>query len=183
LALSGGGHRAALFAVGALICLVDLAENSAVSSIASVSGGSLTNGVLAAASEDYNAMSATDVRAAFGNLIRRCAHTGTVQGSAPARAVMLGWLVSFLLGVVGFCWGIVGWPGGWYVGLPMIVVFAALFVWLYESISWIAQRVFDRMFFAGRLLREIDTRVTHVFCATELQAKLHTYFSGRFVYN
>src|SRR5262245_27451707 len=47
VALSGGGHRAALFTLGALLYLVDAAKNREVTSIASVSGGSLTNGIVA----------------------------------------------------------------------------------------------------------------------------------------
>jgi len=46
VALSGGGHRAALFAVGALMGLADAGINRRVRVIASVSGGSITNGLL-----------------------------------------------------------------------------------------------------------------------------------------
>src|SRR4030095_2560754 len=44
VSLSGGGHRATLFVLGALMYLVDAKCNAQVTSIASVSGGSLTNG-------------------------------------------------------------------------------------------------------------------------------------------
>src|SRR5215217_6891391 len=44
--LSGGGHRATLFTLGALMYLVDAKANGSVTSIASVSGGSLTNGLV-----------------------------------------------------------------------------------------------------------------------------------------
>jgi hypothetical protein len=44
--MSGGGHRATLFVLGALIYLVDAKANEGVTSIASVSGGSLTNGLV-----------------------------------------------------------------------------------------------------------------------------------------
>ena len=47
VALSGGGHRASLFAVGALMGLVDAGTNKRVRVISSVSGGSITNGLLA----------------------------------------------------------------------------------------------------------------------------------------
>ena len=40
----GRGHRATLFGLGALLYLVDAKANAHVTSIASVSGGSLTNG-------------------------------------------------------------------------------------------------------------------------------------------
>lgn len=44
VSLSGGGHRATLFVLGALMYLADAKANAHVTSIASVSGGSLTNG-------------------------------------------------------------------------------------------------------------------------------------------
>ena len=40
VAMSGGGHRATLFVLGALMYLVDAGANKYVTSIASVSGGS-----------------------------------------------------------------------------------------------------------------------------------------------
>jgi hypothetical protein len=47
IALSGGGHRATLFTLGALLYLVDSGANQRVSAVASVSGGSITNGYVA----------------------------------------------------------------------------------------------------------------------------------------
>src|SRR5260370_40002104 len=47
LCLSGGGHRASLFSLGALLYLVDAGRNQDVRVISSVSGGSLTNDFLA----------------------------------------------------------------------------------------------------------------------------------------
>ena len=46
VSMSGGGHRATLFVLGALMYLVDVKANAFVSSIASVSGGSITNGMV-----------------------------------------------------------------------------------------------------------------------------------------
>jgi len=47
VALSGGGHRAAVFAVGALLAIVDRRLNRHVGQIASVSGGSIVNAYMA----------------------------------------------------------------------------------------------------------------------------------------
>lgn len=46
LALSGGGHRATLFALGALLYLSDSAKSKGIASISSVSGGSIVNAFL-----------------------------------------------------------------------------------------------------------------------------------------
>ena len=47
VALSGGGHRATLFAIGALMALVDRGLNRRVVQISSVSGGSIANAFVA----------------------------------------------------------------------------------------------------------------------------------------
>ena len=47
IALSGGGYRASLYALGALVYFVDARINKHVSVISSVSGGSITNGYVA----------------------------------------------------------------------------------------------------------------------------------------
>jgi predicted acylesterase/phospholipase RssA len=46
LALSGGGHRATIFSLGALLYLADSGKNKNVKTITSVSGGSITNAFL-----------------------------------------------------------------------------------------------------------------------------------------
>jgi len=47
ISISGGGHRATLFGLGALLALVDLGLNRRVVQISSVSGGSVLNGFVA----------------------------------------------------------------------------------------------------------------------------------------
>ena len=43
LSLSGGGKRAAVFSLGALLALVNSGEHARIKTISSVSGGSTTN--------------------------------------------------------------------------------------------------------------------------------------------
>src|SRR5918996_2673347 len=47
VAVSGGGHRATLFAVGSLLYLVDAGKGPELAAVSSVSGGSLANAHLA----------------------------------------------------------------------------------------------------------------------------------------
>ena len=61
VSLSGGGHRATLFGLGALIYLVDAGANKHVTSISSVSGGSLTNGFVGQ-SLDFRTTDSTSFR-------------------------------------------------------------------------------------------------------------------------
>src|SRR4051812_25264583 len=79
VALSGGGHRATLFTLAALIYLCDAGLNHQVARIASVSGGSINNGVTAATNHDFASVSPQAFRQSMQPLIRRCALRGTVQ--------------------------------------------------------------------------------------------------------
>jgi hypothetical protein len=54
IALSGGGHRATLFGLGALLYLVDSGKNKEVTAISSVSGGSLTNAFISTLSQAFS---------------------------------------------------------------------------------------------------------------------------------
>ena len=54
LSLSGGGHRATIFALGALLYLVDSGRNQDVRLITSVSGGSITNSWLSLFPTSFN---------------------------------------------------------------------------------------------------------------------------------
>ena len=48
VALSGGGHRASLFGLGALLYLADAGKGPERSTVSSISGGSITNGYIGA---------------------------------------------------------------------------------------------------------------------------------------
>ena len=89
LALSGGGFRAMLFHVGALWRLNELAMLGTLSRISSVSGGSITNGVLASA---WRSLEFRDgVATAFGSEV-----VGPIRRLASRtidwQAVLTGWV-------------------------------------------------------------------------------------------
>jgi predicted acylesterase/phospholipase RssA len=182
VSLSGGGHRAALFALGALLYLADAGKNRAVTSIASVSGGSLTNGHLAQ-TLDYTAASADEVADWAATPAKRFASKGTLW-AAPVT-----WLYLIALGVVTVAVTV----GVWWLPLPTWAR-ALLFVAGLLVVGFVAQlrgavcgRAFARTLFTpkGRRrptrLHEIHSTLDHVLCATDLHAGEHVYFSGQFV--
>ena len=59
VALSGGGHRATAWGLGVLAALVETSSHQDVVTIASVSGGSITNGVVAV-NGDFTALEDRD---------------------------------------------------------------------------------------------------------------------------
>jgi len=75
VALSGGGHRASVWAAGLLLYLADAGRNGDIGVIASVSGGSITNGVVAQ-QMDYRQARADEVRDGLGPLLHHIAYTG-----------------------------------------------------------------------------------------------------------
>jgi predicted acylesterase/phospholipase RssA len=62
IALSGGGHRATAFCLGSLMYLVDSRQNKYVQTIASVSGGSITNAYIALLNKPFDKLTKSDFR-------------------------------------------------------------------------------------------------------------------------
>ncbi len=182
VSLSGGGHRAALFGLGALLYLADAGKNREVSSIASVSGRSLTNGHLAQ-TLDYTSASADEVATWAATPAKRFARTGTLW-AAPITWLYLAALLTLTLAVI---------VGVWFLPLPIwirILLFAAGLLGLgllAQLRGAVCGRAFARTLFTkpGRRrptrLKELHTTLDHVICATDLHAGEHVYFSAGFV--
>src|SRR5215469_5746546 len=75
VALSGGGHRATIWGIGVLLYVADARRQGDVGVIASVSGGSIANGVIAH-EMDYAKTEAGEVRTRLRPLLRHVAYTG-----------------------------------------------------------------------------------------------------------
>ncbi len=102
VALSGGGHRASLFGLGALLYLADAGKNHQVRSIASVSGGSLTNGVIAQ-SVDFRAVQASEFERNLRPFARQLAQSGTFM-DAPLTLRYRNVLVATFVLAAGPAW-------------------------------------------------------------------------------
>lgn len=173
VAFSGGGHRAALFTLGALWYLMDAGKAPEITAITSCSGGSLTNAY--AGLKDLGSESPEAFWKRMVPLARACATTGTL---------FAGGLTYAFLGVLGlvFVGGIVGasLAGGWWKPL-IVVVTLALVGWLLMLRGWLPEATFDRTLFHRARLSDLETGIAHVLCATDLQTSQHVYFSGGWV--
>lgn len=190
VALSGGGHRATVWAFGALLYLTDAEKHGDVSAISSVSGGSIANGVIAQR-VDYTKADGAALRAAISPALANIANEGlfafgpATNGYLYGLFVLIGLAVAALLATF--------FTGIWANGLPVLVALAATVVLLAVTVivfarrSVVAERGLTKVHFTtdGRptALREVARPVTHLFCATELQAGNHLYFSPGFVYS
>lgn len=121
VALSGGGHRATVWGWGTLLALADAGLNRQVVSIASVSGGSIANGVVANAG-DYTAMAPGDLEDAIregmgvaardGLFFFGPATDGYLRRFLVSAGLALGAVVSLVIALVG-----AGrrWPLAWWL--------------------------------------------------------------------
>ncbi|MGC4109989.1 MAG: hypothetical protein QM747_06115 [Nocardioides sp.] len=144
VALSGGGHRAALFAAGALMALTDTGVNQQVGVIASVSGGSITNG-LVAKSGDFAAQD-TDTEKLKGWLrpvLAMIHRNGLFFPGKPTNGyvrgvfLLFGLLTASLLTLITFCVAIgrpSSWQTAWIVAAIELGVslLAAVALWLFK---------------------------------------------------
>jgi predicted acylesterase/phospholipase RssA len=95
VAISGGGHRATAWGAGTLLALSDAGLGSEICSVSSVSGGSITNGVVA---HDLDLTEAPPeaVERSLGRLLRHLTGEGLFWFGAPTD----GWLRAFLAAAV-----------------------------------------------------------------------------------
>ena len=182
LALSGGGHRATLFTLGALMYVVDAGRQGNTTSIASVSGGSITNGFVAQTldfqdtnPEEFAAKVAAPLAgqiASAGTLFAplltklylACLAVGLLAAFLPLWLLATPWWCRHLAVLV----SLLAW--GWLFGLRGRVCAWALRVTLFSPDG------------TATPLAATYTRVSHVLCATELRTAEAFYFSGDFVY-
>jgi predicted acylesterase/phospholipase RssA len=163
VSLSGGGHRASLFGLGVLQYLVDAGKSHEVTSIASVSGGSLTNAFVAQ-SMDFAQASPEAFEETVKPFASQLAQKGTLQGRslstgyllvmvATLLATGLVWLLPFArgtrfwihLGVVAV-WGVavMSWmfatvlAKAYGVAMAVTLVAAALPPWFASLPHWMA---------------------------------------------
>jgi hypothetical protein len=104
LCLSGGGHRASIFSLGALLYLVDANRHCDIEAISSVSGGALTSGFFAVQPKPLHLMDRTEFDISAASWARQIAGSPAWWYGAFAIHALL-----FLLWVVFVC---VNW--GWF---------------------------------------------------------------------
>jgi predicted acylesterase/phospholipase RssA len=181
VALSGGGHRACLYALGALLYLAEAGKNAKVTSIASVSGGSMANGAVAQSFDFTAGAGAAEMRVV----------TARVAGQLTGKgSVFAGWTAKAYLALLAV-FGVAALVGAWYLPTTIWIRIAIFIVGLL-AVAWLARqrgrvcaKAFENALFkgAGRptQLDAIQGGLDHVFCATDLHAGENIYFARDFV--
>jgi hypothetical protein len=106
--LSGGGHRASVFSLGALLYLVDVDRHRDVQAISSVSGGSLTNAFLATQESPFSSIDPATFEKAAAAFAHRIAGSPRWWWAAlTIHLILFVWWLSqlpSLLGLQPACW-------------------------------------------------------------------------------
>jgi len=184
VSLSGGSHRETLFVLGALMYLVDAKVNTHVTSIASVSGGSLTNGFVGQ-TLNFRETNGADFRKRVASpLATQIAKSGTLFAPLFSKVYLV---LLFAAALLVLAIPAIG-PGPWYVRFLLFFVGLALWGWLFAARGRLCARAFRITLFSpnGRETTLGDLKkkdLDHVICATEFRSAEQVYFSGDFVYS
>jgi hypothetical protein len=182
LALSGGGHRATLFTLGALMYVVDAGRARDTTSIASVSGGSLTNGFVGQVLDFQTTDTAAFERDVVAPLAGQIAQRGTLFAPWLSKLYLLALGVGLPAAFLPL-WLMQG-SMGWRILATLVLV--AVWGWFAGKRGWICAQAFRSTLFApgGKTtkLEDIAKKVSHVLCSTELRTSQSVYFAGDFVY-
>jgi predicted acylesterase/phospholipase RssA len=192
VALSGGGHRATVFGLGALLALRDAGVHERIVSISSVSGGSIANGAVMVG-PDFGTAPPDKVDAHIAAVVDRVAKRGVLQGGAPAtrwylRLLVLSGLAAVLGLVVAILAGLAGWPKAILIAGTIVFVAGLLGAWLlFGQRSARTEKGIDTELLGGTSTTLADQRardlsIHHVICTTEVQGGVEFFFSNRMVY-
>jgi predicted acylesterase/phospholipase RssA len=191
VALSGGGHRATVFGLGALLALTDTGLNRRCTSISSVSGGSIANGIVLVG-PDFATVDVATFEAHLQPALRSIASRGVLLKGAPATRSYLRLLIGFaVLGIIGLVVALVAAIAHWLAIAAVVFVVAgtllAIAVKLLHERSARTEAALDSELLGGRhvtlaQVKAAASSVHHVICTTELQTGEPFYFTNRAVY-
>ncbi|WP_395297610.1 patatin-like phospholipase family protein [Kitasatospora hibisci] len=190
VAISGGGYRATMWGIGALLYLAETGRHRDVVAISSVSGGSVANGVVAHET-DFRQDPGGDFAERVRPLIRHCARTGLFFWGPSTNRYVRSLFALAGLAVVALLAGVVATAveglrlvSGTLLASGLLLLAGALLYFQRRSV--VVDRALAREFFhrsgAPTALADVRRSVDHVFCTTELQSGDHFYFSPSFVY-
>lgn len=183
IAMSGGGHRATLFGLGALHYFADSGKNRDTVSISSVSGGSIVNGYVGQQLSYLDCDGAAFDADVTTPLVRQISQKGTLF--APlATKLYAGLLAIVAIAAVVGPWFVTGIHWGWRNALH--VVGLLLVLWIAGFRGRICRSAFRRTLFSPNgsptPLSAIHEGVDHVMCATSLRSGHHVYFARDLAY-
>lgn len=189
VAVSGGGHRATVFGLGALLALSDHGLNKRVASISSVSGGSVANGIVLM-DIDFGTATGDDFEKHIAPKLGAIARRGVLLEGAPATA----WYIrSLILSGVVLGASLIALIVSAFVRLRVLAIVSVVVAVVAGLVAWVLFRrrsehteaAIDKELLGNRkaTFAEVGERsVHHVICTTELQSGESFYWSTRMAY-
>jgi hypothetical protein len=164
--------------------LVDAKANKDVTSIASVSGGSLTNAFVGQTVDFRNTNSAEFETYVAGPLATQIAKRGTLFAPFLTKVFLLVLVVGAVLVFAPFFTV----AGTLSLRLLFFLILLSVWGWLFGKRGAVCARAFKKTLFSPSaqptpLCRLSRKDFDHVICATELRSAEQVYFSGDFVYS
>ncbi|MEU0118461.1 patatin-like phospholipase family protein [Streptomyces bobili] len=181
VSLSGGGHRATLFSLGALLAIVDLGYQSRVRWISSVSGGSITNAYVANKC-DYAKTNSDEFQQVCRDALNLLSDHGSATGGWLGRIRWVGFIAGLLLSLAGVFIGLFsGMPG---FLLSALSYPAGLLIWRMRGLlvelgmrdAWCRSEDGN-----PRILGSIPRVVEHIFCAVDVRRAQPVFLSNSYV--
>ena len=145
VAMSGGGHRASAWALGTMFYLVHAGKHAELAAISSVSGGSITNGLLAHEFPDLRSADDAEFAGKVQHLVRNVADVGLFfWGPRTNRYVLVTLALAIVTGaglLTTIVWtAITGLRLGAFICLIVTAVLAVIATALFERRSVTADR-------------------------------------------
>jgi hypothetical protein len=176
VAISGGGHRASLFGLGALLYLIDAEKGDQLGSVASVSGGSLTNAFFGT-TVDLSTLNSEAMWNKARDFAGQIARRGTLWAAPQTYAYLAGIALIVVAAIIVSC--LCPW---WAIVLAWVIALA-LGGWASQQRSAVVASAFDTTLLHRARLASMNNKVSHVMCATDLQMGQNVFFSKAFVYS
>lgn len=183
VSLSGGGHRATLFSLGALLAIVDLDRQGDVHWINSVSGGSITNAYVAANCE-YSNVGPEEFYRICQEALTRVSRYGSITGGRLGRVRVTAFMASLLCSIGGIAYfayrgGMVGWF------LAAAFYLCGLFIWRLRGYvvelgfrdAWCKSPTTGAVVHLGGNPRTVE----HIFSAADIRNSAPVFFSDSYV--
>lgn len=164
ISLSGGGHRATLYALGSLMALVDRGLNRRIVQVSSVSGGSILNAVLVHRGVNLNTVTSEEFDAVARDITSVIARRGvlTKQWLAVAASLIIG-----CGALAGFGYSETSAPSA-FIFLAVLIGAGIPLLWLGHFVTWRLRKSFFPGSPSQPLSKLSPTPVDHVFCASDL---------------
>jgi len=183
VALAGGGVRAAMYSLGALMYLVDSGYCQYVTEISSVSGGSITNAFIG---QRINFQKAHEHPGEFDHVAKDLARTLTEESLLPVGRIIAAYVTVAALELLALHYIWVRLDLGWLGSLSRALVLIASL--LLFGVLWMLRGAYlsirlNRLLFSNdsgvpTTISTLKSDITHVICATDLNSGEPFYFTN-----